>query len=204
MTTQPNNSMKTLSKAVWTNLKTGFIILSKEICWMAGGLSHKMEVRQLEKQASREEAAYGRRLLDALQEASQNPTGDGQAPYIPTPKDAEAIRERIIFIREEIVRLEQLRRDSRTRHEAKIRTRFQEDEKASEAAEPVTLDIPDIPYTPEPEDITPPTPEATAETTGEATTEATADKATADKATIDTAAAPSAEATAPESIAQKS
>ncbi|MFI3271100.1 MAG: hypothetical protein R3Y11_03205 [Pseudomonadota bacterium] len=168
------NSMKTLSKAVWTNLKTGFIILTKEVCWMAGGLSHKMEVRQLEKQASREEAAYGRRLLDALQSASQNLESGAEAPCIPTPKDAEAIRERILFIREEIVRLEKLRLNSRTRHEATIRTRFQQDEKEVEAAEPVVLDIPDIPYTPEPEDLAPeqPAPNATAEGQAQAAPEA--------------------------------
>lgn len=156
MTTPTQNSMKNLSKAIWTNLKTGFIILTKEVCWMAGGIPHKMEVRQLQKQASQEEAAYGRRLLEALQEASQHGEGgENQTPSIPTPRDAEAIRERILFIREEIVRLEKLRRESRQRHEAKIRTRFKQDEKEAEAAEPVVLDIPDIPYTPEPEDITP-------------------------------------------------
>lgn len=151
MTTSTKTSMKNLSKSVWTNLKTGIVILAKEICWMAGGLPHKMEVRQLQKQAKHEEAAYGRRILEALQEARQNAeaTAEGQTLTIPTPKDAEAIGERILFIREEIKRLEQLRRESRTRHEANIRTRYKQDEKEAEAAEPVVLDMPDVPYNPE-------------------------------------------------------
>lgn len=126
MSNTHNASKQSLAHAVWTNLKTGLIVLCREMCWVASGFIHKMEVRQLRKQASQEEAVYGRRLLEAVEEASQASTEEAYAAThtIPTPQDAIAIRERIIFIREEIVRLEELRLQSRQRHEAKLRARF--------------------------------------------------------------------------------
>lgn len=115
MTTSTTRSPLPLLKAMWTNLGTGLIVLGKETCWLASGLVNDFEVWQLRRRISREEAALGR-LLMAASGAPQESSAQDSA-------EAQSIRERILFLHDEVKRFANLRLLARERHVARLRAR---------------------------------------------------------------------------------
>lgn len=110
-----SQNQRSTEPTLWTNLKTGFIVLFKELQWILSDLVHDMEIRQLHKQANQEEALLGHLIVDnslTEQNAAQR-------------KKELAQRERILFIRQEIIRLNLTQQLNRQRHVARLKARFQ-------------------------------------------------------------------------------
>ena len=93
--------------AVFNVMRTGLNVLGAELGWMAGGVLHAIETRQLRKRITQEEASLGRALLE-----------DADASTL------DAIRKRITFLHDETERFATMREAARERHVTRLRERF--------------------------------------------------------------------------------
>ncbi|WP_164561453.1 hypothetical protein [Nitratidesulfovibrio vulgaris] len=93
--------------AVFNVMRTGLNVLGAELGWMASGVLHAIETRQLRKRIIQEEASLGRALLE-----------DADASTL------DAIRKRITFLHDETERFATMREAARERHVTRLRERF--------------------------------------------------------------------------------
>lgn len=107
MTHSATSSLPARATEAWKVLRTGLGVLGAELCWVGSGIMHDVEVRQLRKRITREEAALGRTMLEAA-----------------SPEALQAIEKRIAFLHEEIERFATSREMARARHVARLRERF--------------------------------------------------------------------------------